>query len=110
MKKWMSLLLCLIVILSTLAGCSGDGNSSGGGSSTPSGTSQAGETSTPTTPSGDAKTIVISVFDRGTTTEDFGSVTDNRYIDWINETFGAPNNINVEFFGRGYQAERVDGF
>ncbi len=98
MKKWMSLLLCLIVILSTLAGCSGDGESSGGGNSASGGTSQTGEESQASVPSGETKTITISVFDRGTTTEEFGSVTENRYVDWINETFGAPNNFNVEFY------------
>ena len=72
MKKWMSLLLCLIVILSTLAGCSGDGESSGGGNSASGGTSQTGEESQASVPSGETKTITISVFDRGTTTEEFG--------------------------------------
>ena len=64
MKKWMSLLLCLVVILSTLAGCSGDGDSSGSGNSSAGGTSQPGEESQASVPSGVTKTIVISVFDR----------------------------------------------
>lgn len=85
------------MILSTLAGCSGDGDSSGSKNSSAGGTSQTGEDNQGDTPSGEEKTLSQRL-DRGTTTEEFGSVTDNRYIDWINETFGAPNNINVEFY------------
>ena len=101
MKKWMSMLLCAIMIVSALAGCSGGGNSSKNDSSTPSASNSQADASkadsTPT-PSGDATTLTVSIFDRGTTTAEFGTVTDNRYVDWINETFGAPNNINVEFY------------
>ena len=101
MKKWIAMLLCAMMVLSTFAGCAGDS----GESKTETSKTETSKSETSKTDSkadgadkGEAKSIVISVFDRGTTTDEFGTVTDNAYVDWVNEEFGAPNNINVSYY------------
>ncbi|MBQ7915573.1 MAG: extracellular solute-binding protein [Firmicutes bacterium] len=97
MKKFLAMLLCAMMVLSTFAGCAGDA----GESKTETSKTETSKTETSKTDGadkGEAKSIVISVFDRGTTTDEFGTVTDNAYVDWVNEQFGTPNNINVGYY------------
>ncbi|MBQ7915572.1 MAG: extracellular solute-binding protein [Firmicutes bacterium] len=101
MKKFLAMLLCAMMVLSTFAGCAGDA----GESKTETSKTETSKTETSKTESktdgadkAEPKTIVISVFDRGTTTDEFGTVTDNAYVDWVNEQFGTPNNINVTYY------------
>lgn len=101
MKKWIAMLLCAMMVLSTFAGCANGEESKKETSKTETSkteTSKKDESKADTADKAETKNIVISVFDRGTTTDDFGTVLDNAYVDWINEEFGAPNNINVGYY------------
>ena len=57
-------------------------------------------------------TLKVSVFDRGVTGNT--PADDNAYTDWIQENFGDPRNITIEWgrhtaLRRGVQAEHTDG-
>lgn len=41
--------------------------------------------------------LKVSLFDRGTTFENGDTLQDNPMVDYINENFGKPNNITVEY-------------
>ena len=42
-------------------------------------------------------TLRIMVYDRGNTTETYGSATDNYWTRWLQKDFGDPNNITLEY-------------
>lgn len=42
-------------------------------------------------------TLRIMVYDRGNTTETYGSATDNYWTRWLQKEFGDPNNITLEY-------------
>lgn len=54
--------------------------------------------------------LVVSVFDRGNVPEGEGPVDNNRWTQYINDTFGKENNIKVEFYGipRLQEAEKLN--
>lgn len=55
-------------------------------------------------------TLRVMVYDRGNTTNTYGSVTDNYWTRWVQETFGDPNGIHVEYVPvpRSQDAEKVN--
>lgn len=87
-SNWRKILLGSAALL-TLAGCS----SSGGDDSMDSGT--AGGGSSDSTGAGEQVTLKIPVYDRGV--EGVPNVTDNYWTDYVQENFGNPNNITVEY-------------
>lgn len=106
MKKAISLLLALVMLLAMLTACGG-GNNSGsndnqGNSSSTGGGSSAGDSNvTPAEGFTDYSngfpsnvTIQIPVYDRGF---EGWNVTDNYYTRWIQEAFGDPLNVTVEY-------------
>ena len=102
-KKLFSTVLASALALS-LAGCGG-GGSTESASSTSAGTesqaaaeSQASEeTPAPAESTGEATTLTVMVYERGNTTETYGSATDNYWTRWIQQEFGDPNNITLEY-------------
>ncbi|MDR1263386.1 MAG: extracellular solute-binding protein [Oscillospiraceae bacterium] len=47
--------------------------------------------------SGEPVTLQVSVFERGNTTNTYGSATDNYWTRWLQQGFGDPNNIKLEY-------------
>ena len=47
--------------------------------------------------SGGRSTLRVEIFDRGDVPAGAGTITDNALTKWIQQEFGDPNNINVEF-------------
>ena len=106
MKKALSLLLVAIMLLGLLAACGGDGGSAA--TNPPSNPTKAPEGGDATQPpaGGDGAypdysngfpenvTIQIPVYDRGFEGWD---VTNNYYTKWIQEAFGDPLNVTVEY-------------
>ena len=104
--KQIRLLAIILSILFTLSFAVACGSSNGGTTTT---TTEAGQTTTQgedesddeteetTTeaPSGERKTLSVEVFDRGTTGQT--PVDNNYWTNWIQQEFGDPNNIDVEF-------------
>lgn len=97
MRKAVSLALMGAVTLSALAGCTSPASSGspGGSASTAAGASQETQAAKP---SGKATKLTVSVFDRGATTAEYGSVTDNQWTRYIQENFAVPNNLDLEFY------------
>ena len=108
MYKLPALLLSIMMVVFAFTACAGSNgnssttdsskqNSSNSGNNSSAAQSPVSEGSKEDAPSGDRVTLRVSVYDRGTTTAEFGSVSDNKYTKWIQENFGDPNNIDVEF-------------
>ncbi|MBP3361264.1 MAG: extracellular solute-binding protein [Clostridia bacterium] len=49
------------------------------------------------TEAGEKTTLRVEIFDRGDVPAGAGTITDNALIRWIQEEFGDPNNIQMEF-------------
>ncbi|MBQ3426173.1 MAG: extracellular solute-binding protein [Clostridia bacterium] len=58
---------------------------------------------------GETTTLRVAVFDRGNAPDGM-SATENIWTNWINEQFGKPNNIKVEFQGipRNQEVEKIN--
>ena len=89
-----------------LVGC----GSSGGSESAPADTgsapaaestaaadSSAGEEEAAAESTAEPTTLTVMVYERGNTTETYGSATDNYWTRWIQSEFGDPNNITIEY-------------
>lgn len=81
-KKVVSVVMASAMALS-LGGC--------GGSSGKENTDSQGKES------GESKKLTVMVYERGNTTETYGSATDNYWTQWIQKEFGDPNNITLEY-------------
>ncbi len=55
-------------------------------------------------------TLTVMIYERGNTTNTYGTVTDNFYTRWVQEKFGDPNGIKVEYIPvpRAQEAEKVN--
>lgn len=55
-------------------------------------------------------TLNVMVYDRGNTTNTYGSVTDNYWTRWVQEKFGDPNGITVNYIPipRSQDAEKIN--
>lgn len=87
-KKFFSAALVSALTLS-LVGCSAGAGSASG---TAAGTDSRAQEST-----ADPATLTVMVYERGNTTETYGSATDNYWTRWIRQEFLESNNINVEY-------------
>lgn len=81
-KKWMGLALTLVMGVSLLAGCSSasEKESAEGGATT----------------KGERVTLKVEVFDRGNSPSPH-TITNNYLTKFVQEKFGDPNNIDVQF-------------
>lgn len=104
-RKIFSAVLTSALVLG-LAGC----GSSGGSESAPADTgsapaaestaaadSSAGEEEAAAESTAEPTTLTVMVYERGNTTETYGSATDNYWTRWIQSEFGDPNNITIEY-------------
>ena len=46
---------------------------------------------------GERTKVTVAIYERGNTTAEYGTVTDNYWTRWVQENFGDPNNIDVEY-------------
>jgi len=77
MKKLVSLVLALAMLLSMAVAASA-------------------ETASPFTAENPGK-LTVAVYDRSNTTDEYGTVTDNYWTNWVNEQMMAEYNIEVEY-------------
>lgn len=77
MKKTLSAILAVAMTASVLLTGCGNQNKGNGGEKT---------------------TLRVEIFERGDVPAGAGTITDNAMTKWIQENFGEPNNINVEYF------------
>ncbi|MDN8592101.1 extracellular solute-binding protein [Paenibacillus sp. 11B] len=82
LKKWMGLALTMVMGVSLLAGCS-----SASDQETAEGSASG---------KGERVTLKVEVFDRGNSPSPY-TITNNYMTKWIQEQFGDPNNIDVQF-------------
>jgi len=103
-----ALLACVMAIALVVAGCSGN-NGNSGSSNSGSGNAPASSTDgdQPAAASGERITLKVELFDRNNTPAGQPPITDNFMTKYIQENFGDPNNIDVEFVTVP-RAEEVD--
>jgi putative aldouronate transport system substrate-binding protein len=98
-KKYLSVLLIAILMVSLFVGCSKNNSPSSTSANKPAGTTS-GDLKTNAPQASDNKKRVdlrVSIYDRGNTTSEYGSVTDNYWTHWMQETFGDKNGIDLEY-------------
>ncbi|GBG11775.1 ABC transporter substrate-binding protein [Paenibacillus agaridevorans] len=89
LKKWSATWIAVMLLATLLSACSGsNGNNNATDSASPESTSGASK---------EKVTLKVEVFDRGNAPAGAGPVTDNFWTKWIQENFGDPNNIKLEF-------------
>ncbi|WP_339304871.1 extracellular solute-binding protein [Paenibacillus sp. FSL R5-0519] len=81
LKKWMGLALTMVMGVSLLAGCSSASEESAEGG---------------TSGNGERVTLKVEIFDRGNSPSPY-TITNNYLSKMIQEKFGDPNNIDVQF-------------
>ncbi|GBF72319.1 ABC transporter substrate-binding protein [Paenibacillus sp. 598K] len=95
-----AILALVMAIILALAGCSGN---NGGKEPTPPATGgnndkpQNTATEPPPEPKSDPITLKVELFDRNNTPDGAPPITDNFMTQYVQENFGDPNNITVEF-------------
>lgn len=99
-KKFYSAALASALALS-LIGCKGtesaDSTSAGTGSQTAAETPSGEERQSAAESAAEHTTLTVMVYERGNTTETYGSATDNYWTRWIQQEFGDPNNITLKY-------------
>ncbi len=99
-KKFYSAALVSALAFS-LIGCKGaesTGSTSAGTGSQTSAETPAGEEGQPAAENtAEPTTLTVMVYERGNTTETYGSATDNYWTRWIQQEFGDPNNITLKY-------------
>ncbi len=108
-RSSMFALVALVMAASfALAGCGGGSNSSSSGNGKDSGgNSAATNSSQESAPKGERITLKVELFDRNNTPAGEPPITDNFMTQYIQKSFGDPNNIDVEFVTVP-RAEEVD--
>nr|WP_300850717.1 extracellular solute-binding protein [uncultured Acetatifactor sp.] len=111
MRKFLSMTLAAALVLG-LTACGDSGEASGSASGSDAGNQTGGVESgeeNQETPA-EATTLSVMMYDRGNTTETYGSATDNYWTHWVQKEFGDPNNITVTFVPvpRSQDAEKVN--
>ena len=99
MKKYFSMLLIAVLMASLFGGCSKNNSPSSKPTGEPAGTTS-GDSATDAPEANNDKEQVnlrVSIFDRGNTTSEYGSATDNYWTRWMQKTFGDTNGINLEY-------------
>ncbi|HZG85401.1 extracellular solute-binding protein [Paenibacillus sp.] len=102
----MALLALLMATMMVLSACSGGGSEGGSGNEPQTGTEKTDGKSAEQ-PSGERITLKVELFDRNNTPAGEPPITDNFMTKYIQENFGDPNNIDVEFVTVP-RAEEVD--
>jgi putative aldouronate transport system substrate-binding protein len=93
-RKWLTLVTAIVMVLSILSACSS--KNSEGASSAPAGS--AGSSSAPSAEAKkDPVTLKIELFDRNNTPAGAEPITNNFFTRYIQENFGDPNNIKIEW-------------
>lgn len=95
-RKWLLTLVSVLLVVSVMAGCSQSNNSSGSTSSQ-SGSSDKPSDQPKDEPKKDPVTLKIELFDRNNTPAGAPPITDNFFTKYIQENFGDPNNIKIEW-------------
>lgn len=104
-RKIFSAVLTSALVLG-LAGCGSSGGSESApadagstpaAESTAAADSSAGEEEAAAESTAEPTTLTVMVYERGNTTETYGSATDNYWTRWIQSEFGDPNNITIEY-------------
>lgn len=96
----MMLLGMALIMLLVVAACSGGTEPSSGegnGETSQSNSSADGSKGKEAAPKGDPVTLRIELFDRGNTPPGAPPLTESYFVDYIQENFGDPNNIKLEF-------------
>jgi putative aldouronate transport system substrate-binding protein len=86
MKRF-ALLMVLMIVLSAADSCSQEAGQTPAAPAAPA-------AQTPTAARAD---IQVAVFERGNTTNTYGTATDNFWTRWVQSEFGDPNNIGVTY-------------
>lgn len=113
MRKLFSMMLTSALVLG-LTACGSSGEPSGGAESQPNEGSQESQSSEGNQGNqeapADATTLSVMIYERGNTTETYGSATDNYWTRWIQQEFGDPNNITLTFVPvpRSEDAQKVN--
>jgi putative aldouronate transport system substrate-binding protein len=115
LRSSMSAMLALVMaIVLVLTGCAGnDNNGSGSGDSSENSpnsnnaASSGSDSKNADEPSGERITLKVELFDRNNTPAGEPPITDNFMTKYVQENFGDPNNIDVEFVTVP-RAEEVD--
>src|SRR5690606_8860148 len=97
-KSMMTILILIVVAALALTGCMNNNT----GSSTDTGSSNVktgneGTDSPANEPKGERITLKVELFDRNNTPAGEPPITDNFMTKYVQENFGDPNNIDVEF-------------
>lgn len=100
-RKSMALALILAVTLA-LGGCGNGADTSStknpaGGDSSESTASQSSQQEKSAASNGETVKLSVAVYERGNTTNTYGSATDNYWTRWMQSEFGDPNGIELEY-------------
>ncbi|OMF32263.1 ABC transporter substrate-binding protein [Paenibacillus sp. FSL H8-0548] len=87
LKKGIALLTAGMLVVGLLSACSNSGNNAVNEPAATGGNNAVKE----------KVTLKVEMFDRGNAPAGAGPVTDNYWTKWIQENFGDPNNIEMEF-------------
>lgn len=93
-SKWLLITVAVILVMSLMAGCSKDGTAP---TNTPAGTNEKPTDKPKDEPKKDPVTLKIELFDRNNTPAGADPITNNFFTKYIQENFGDPNNINIEW-------------
>ncbi len=97
-KPGLLLLVCVLFVVSIMAGCSSSKNNAADSSSSSAATSSDKSSDTPKEePKKDPVTLRIELFDRNNTPAGADPITNNFFTKYIQENFGNPNNIKIEW-------------
>ncbi len=107
MKKFFSMMLVLALVFG-LTACKSSGELSDSEKGTKTQESSGGQESQAS--QAEPTTLSIMMYDRGNTTETYGSATDNYWTRWIQQEFGDPNNITLTYIPvpRSEDAQKVN--
>jgi putative aldouronate transport system substrate-binding protein len=98
-QKQLMVLVAVLLVVSVMAGCSGKSNESKNSpQASPSATGSSEKTEKPKEePKKDPVTLKIELFDRNNTPAGADAITNNFFTKYIQESFGDPNNIKIEW-------------
>lgn len=95
-KKIVSVMLASALAVG-LAGCGSSAGAPGSGGAESQANSESQASSENQQSKAEATTLTVMMYERGNTTETYGSATDNYWSQWIQKEFGDPNNITVTY-------------
>jgi putative aldouronate transport system substrate-binding protein len=93
-QKWFMLTIVMLLVASVLAACSGNLNNN---QEPTTNTTDTPDNAATEEPKKDPVTLKIELFDRNNTPAGADPITDNFFTKYIQENFGDPNNIKIEW-------------